>query len=151
MNRPNGLFFWICTHLALLLLCVNLRHESDGARRRVGHPTGPLGRGKSGRIFNGTEVTPPFKCPYVGMLWWNGCLEPEKPGNCSYAFLEGARCGITVIDKYWAVTAAHCCVFNNASNLYGVSVIFGIHNWTQVEPWTQNLTIAECIPHELYL
>ena len=138
---------WLGIHL-ILLVCASLCDDDCPYDRRPrGHATGPFRRGKSGRIINGTEVKPPYKYPYLGMMWWNGCFEPEK---CCYQY-AGPGCGVTVIDKYWLVTAAHCCVSDNVTDVYGVTIVFGIHNWSSIEPWTQNLTIAECIPHELYV
>ena len=140
MNRPRVLL-WICIQLALLFCATLLWDESDGARRPAGNSTGPFGRRKSGRIINGTEVKPPYKYPFMGMIWWNGCLSGESPGNCTYAQYAGPVCGATVIDKYWAVTAAHCCVRSNQSSLYGKAIVVE-NNWSNIEPWTQNLTIA---------
>ena len=145
MSEQKALL-WTCILLALLV-CANLWDESHGARRPAGHATGPFGIRKSGRIINGTEVNPPYKYPYMGMLWWNGC---ESPDSCSYYQYAGPGCGATIIDKYWLVTAGHCCVYGNQTR-YGLSVILGVHNWSNIEPWTQNLTIAECIAHELYV
>ena len=99
------------------------------------------------RIANGTAVNPPHKYPWMVSLYYGGCLTGGA-GYCPYDHF----CGGSVINEYYVLTAAHCCFGDygmrpNAS-IKDVYVITGLHKRNKLQPWSQNLSIAECIVHE---
>ena len=100
------------------------------------------------RVVNGTTVNPPHKYPWMVSLFFAGCF---SSGICP---APRHHCGGAVLDAHHVLTAAHCC-FNDPDDeenvtIKGLYVITGAHELNSLSASSQNLSIAECIPHELY-
>ena len=100
------------------------------------------------RIINGTAVNPPHKYPWTVSIYYAGCF---STGVCPP---PGHACGGAVLDGHFVITAAHCCYLDPTKpgqiDIKGSYIITGAHERNNLTSWSQNLSIAECIPHELY-
>lgn len=101
-----------------------------------------------GKIINGTAVSPPHKYPWTAAFYYAGCFSDD--------FCPPSRqtCGASILNEYFIVTAAHCCFLNGDDDvnqtIKGLFVLTGLHVREKLEPWSQNLSVAECIVHELF-
>ena len=108
------------------------------------------------RIVNGSTVNPPHKYPFMVAIWWDGCYVEgtDNPGvvDCIDK-AKRVRCGGGVLNKHWIVTAGHCLFITSTDKgIYPehLFVLTGLHDREQLEPWSQNLSIAEYVLHEGY-
>ena len=94
-------------------------------------------------------MNPPHKYPWMVSLFYGGCLT----GGAGFCPSEHF-CGGSVINEYYVLTAAHCCFADFGmrpnTSIKDVYVITGLHRRNKLEPWSQNLSVAECIYHEQY-
>ena len=104
--------------------------------------------GGKGRIINGTEVKPAHKYPWMVSLYFAGCF---SNGQCPSA---RHTCGGAVLNEHYILTAAHCCFLDptgpNNVTIKSHFVLTGLHEREKLKPWSQNLSMADCIVHELY-
>ena len=103
------------------------------------------------RVVNGTDVNPPHKYPWMVSLYIAGRLS-----NGNYPVSAQHVCGGSVLNEYYVLTAAHCCyqdrdIPHNVSAPGLLFVLTGLHEKAELKPWSQNLSIAECIVHEQYV
>ena len=99
------------------------------------------------KIVGGTTVNPPHKYPWMVEIWFNGCT-PEADFNCTG---ERYFAGGVVLNKYWILSSARVCYahFGQEKPLAaGFFVFTGLYVRDKLEPWSQNLSIVKCIPHE---
>ena len=104
------------------------------------------------RIVNGSTVNPPHKYPFMVSILLNGCPE-EDAGNETLDCYPYHRCGGSVLNKHWVVTAAHYLFLTTDDpkpGPEGLHIITGLHDRERIEPWSQNLSIAEYVLHEGY-
>ena len=98
------------------------------------------------RIVNGTDVNPPHNYPWMVSLFMTCFPNGACPNN--------HLCGGTVLNEHFILTAAHCCFPEDATSpnvsIGHLFVLTGLHERNKLEPWSQNLSIADCIVHELY-
>ena len=104
--------------------------------------------------MNGSTVNPPHKYPFMVSIMDNGCpvLEKDK-GNETIECYPFHRCGGSVLNKHWVVTAGHCLFLENDDlkpSTERLHIITGLHDREKIEPWSQNLTVAEYVLHEGY-
>ena len=103
------------------------------------------------RIVNGSEVNPPHKYPFMAEIWQDGCSVENGTTEC--VPMGSHKCGASVLNKHWVITAAHCVFLfltdpePHPEHQY---IITGLHDHEKLEPWSQNLSIAEVIVHEGY-
>ena len=101
-----------------------------------------------GRIINGTAVTPPHKYPWTVATYYAGCF---SDGFCPH---PAQGCGASIVNEYFVLTAAHCCFLDPSDKvnktIKGMFVLTGLYIREKLEPWSQNLSVADCIVHELY-
>ena len=100
------------------------------------------------RVVNGTDVNPPHKYPWIVSLYIAGRLSDGAYPRPQHV------CGGSVLNEYYVLTAAHCCYAELGNpNITAPGVLFvltGLHERDELKPWSQNLSIAECIVHEHY-
>ena len=105
------------------------------------------GTAAENRVVNGTDVNPAHKYPWAVILYFAGCFDN---GFCPNENL----CGGSVLNEHFILTAAHCCFPEDPSSpnvsIEHLFVLTGVHERNKLEPWSQNLSIAECIVHELH-
>ena len=104
------------------------------------------------RILNGSTVNPPHKYPFMVSIWWDGCFIEENDTTTCY-FRPEHYCGGSILTKHFILTAAHCCfafTTHKPTPPQHFRVITGLQDRERLEPWSQNLTILECIIHEDY-
>lgn len=83
------------------------------------------------RVFNGRNAA-------LGAWPWTGILNGEFAVNRTFT------CSMSLIDRDWAVTAAHCVYDVSASQLFGR---FGDIDREDVSPYEQRVEFEKAIPH----
>ena len=103
------------------------------------------------RITNGVPVNPPHKYPYVVSIFFTGCIPHQPNATCQN---PRPHCGGVVYDKRWILTSATC-VFpwprHEKPNLTNFYVLTGVHETGKLEPWSQNLSVVQIMPHEEFM
>ena len=72
----------------------------------------------------------------------------EFPSYVSFRYKRGRNCGASLINQDWLVTAAHCMIFGNASDLENLVAIAG--ETTAYDEVKQIVNVTQIIIHHKY-